>query len=161
MGDHALTTESTPRAPGAPGEQPDELPSPVRLRHPWRWVAVVVLGYVAVRVVLAFARNENMHWDVVREYLFAPAVLRGLLLTVGSHRCRDGSGDRCRGRDRPDAALTQSGALVLRRGLRLVRTRDACRRPNSLFWFFLAAVFPTISIDIPFGPVLIGSTPTR
>ena len=154
MGDHALTTESTPRAPGAPGEQPDELPGPVRLRHPRRWVAVGGLGYVAARVVLAFARNENMHWDVVREYLFAPAVLRGLLLTVELTAAAMG------------LAIVVGVAIALMRlspnpvlssfaagYVWFVRATPVV--VQLLFWFFLAAVFPTISIDIPFGPVLI------
>ncbi|MFF4794475.1 amino acid ABC transporter permease [Streptomyces sp. NPDC001276] len=153
MGDHALAAESAPAAPGDAGERPDELPGPVRLRHPWRWVAVVVLAYVAVRVVLAFAGNDNMHWDVVGHYLFAPAVLRGLLLTVELTAAAMGLAIAvgitiALMRLSPNPVLSTFGAGYVW----FVRATPVV--VQLLFWFFLAAVFPTISIDVPFGPTL-------
>ncbi|MBO9523744.1 MAG: amino acid ABC transporter permease [Nocardioidaceae bacterium] len=132
----------------------EELQGPVRLRHPWRWVAVAVLAYVAVRVVVAFARNDKMHWDVVRHYLFAPAVLRGLLLTVEL------------------TAAAMSLAIAVGVAIALMRlspnpvlsyfaagyvwfVRATPVVVQLLFWFFLAAVFPRIVIDVPFGPTLV------
>ncbi|MFF4825682.1 amino acid ABC transporter permease [Streptomyces sp. NPDC001312] len=153
MGDHALAAESAPAAPGDAGERPDELPGPVRLRHPWRWVAVAVLAYVAVRVVLAFAGNDNMHWDVVGHYLFAPAVLRGLLLTVELTAAAMGLAIAvgitiALMRLSPNPVLSTFGAGYVW----FVRATPVV--VQLLFWFFLAAVFPTISIDVPFGPTL-------
>ncbi|MFE2089132.1 amino acid ABC transporter permease [Streptomyces sp. NPDC059460] len=153
MGDHAMAAESAPAAPGDAGERPDELPSPVRLRHPWRWVAVVVLAYVAVRVVRAFAGNDNMHWDVVGHYLFAPAVLRGLLLTVELTAAAMGLAIAvgitiALMRLSPNPVLSTFGAGYVW----FVRATPVV--VQLLFWFFLAAVFPTISIDVPFGPTL-------
>ncbi|MEV5009974.1 amino acid ABC transporter permease [Streptomyces sp. NPDC056159] len=153
MGDHALAADSAPAAPGDAGERPDELPSPVRLRHPWRWVAVVVLAYVAVRVVLAFAGNDNMHWNVVGHYLFAPAVLRGLLLTVELTAAAMGLAIAvgitiALMRLSPNPVLSTFGAGYVW----FVRATPVV--VQLLFWFFLAAVFPTISIGVPFGPTL-------
>ena len=54
----------------------------VRLRHPWRWVAVAVLALYAAEVVVFAVTNDKLRWDLVGGYLFEESVMRGLWVTV-------------------------------------------------------------------------------
>jgi polar amino acid transport system permease protein len=55
----------------------------VPLRHPWRWVAAVVIVALVVLFVYGAATNEAYKWHVFREYLFNDRVLMvGLVNTL-------------------------------------------------------------------------------
>ena len=54
----------------------------VRLRHPWRWVAVAVIALYAAQAVQFAVTNDELRWDLVRGYLFEESILRGLWMTV-------------------------------------------------------------------------------
>ncbi len=54
----------------------------VRLRHPWRWAASVVVLVGIILFVRSAVTNEELQWDVVGEYLFNPAIMRGLRVTL-------------------------------------------------------------------------------
>ena len=60
----------------------------VPLRHPWRWVAAVVIVILVVLFIYGAATNEAYRWQVFAEYLFNERILQGvwttLLLTVTS-----------------------------------------------------------------------------
>ena len=49
----------------------------VPLRHPGRWIAAAVVLFVTAAFVWSLARNPNLDWDVVGEYLFADFVVSG------------------------------------------------------------------------------------
>ncbi|NUR90064.1 MAG: ABC transporter permease subunit, partial [Nonomuraea sp.] len=60
-----------------------ELPiDAVKPRRPGRLVAAVVAGLVLVWLAYTIIVNENLHWDVVVEYLFDGRVLGGLGVTI-------------------------------------------------------------------------------
>jgi polar amino acid transport system permease protein len=42
----------------------------VPLRHPWRWVAAVVLLGLVGLFIYGAATNPRFHWDTYRQYLF-------------------------------------------------------------------------------------------
>ena len=62
----------------------------VRLRHPWRWVAVVVIAAYLAEAVWFFATSDAMRWDLVRGYLFEESIMRGLLDDREADRGRHG-----------------------------------------------------------------------
>lgn len=68
-----------------PQAQPDEIQA-VPLKHPWRWVAAVVLVALLVWFVVGAATNEAYHWDTYFQYVLdtrvAIAALRTIALTV-------------------------------------------------------------------------------
>jgi len=84
----------TPRgaaAPSAPGAAGKVAPTVVPVRHPWRWVAsVVVLVVVAMMVNTLFfshverggVREGRFQWGVVGKYLFYHPILRGIGVTL-------------------------------------------------------------------------------
>ncbi|MGZ5377393.1 MAG: amino acid ABC transporter permease [Mycobacterium sp.] len=55
----------------------------VPLRHPWRWVAAVVIIILVVLFVYGAATNDAFRWNVYTQYLFNERVLKvGLLNTL-------------------------------------------------------------------------------
>lgn len=123
----------------------------VRLRHPWRWVAVVVIAlYVAEGISFAVT-SDAMRWDLVGGYLFEESVLRGLWMTVKL------------------TVVAMLVGLVLGTLLAVMRLSDnpVLRGVAAtyvwlfrgtpilvqlLFWFFLGTVLPEVSLGLPFGP---------
>lgn len=123
----------------------------VPLRHPGRWVAIAVLAVLLAMLVKSVITNPGFEWSVVREYIVSPPVLRGvantLLLTVVSM----------------GVAIVLGIALALMRlsPNPIIRSASAVYTwlfrgtpvlVQLLFWYYMAALFPTMSIGIPFGP---------
>jgi polar amino acid transport system permease protein len=123
----------------------------VPVRHPGRMVAGVVVVLVASAALLQMATNRRFQWDVVGQYLTAQQILEGLGRTVEL------------------TALSMAGGIVL--GIVLAVMRLSPNRLLSsaswfytwffrgtpllvqiIFWFNLAALYPDISLGIPFGP---------
>jgi polar amino acid transport system permease protein len=125
------------------------LPARARTRH-FGAVVVILLALLLARNV---AQNPNFQWNVVVKYLTAPVILEGLRVTVAL------------------TAAVMVLAIVLGILLAIMRTSSSpVLRYSSVFyiwlfrgvpalvqlliWFNLASLYPTFSIEIPFGPVL-------
>jgi polar amino acid transport system permease protein len=137
-------------------EPPDDLASlrVVPARHPWRWVASVVVFIAVVVIVRALITNPAWDWPTVALYLFNVSVLESVLLTL---------------------MLTALGIVfgfVLGTVLALMRLsgspllqavswtyiwifRSIPLILQLLFWYNLAILYNEISFGIPFGPTLV------
>ena len=124
-------------------------------RHPGRWVAIVILAMLAIQALQAVAFNTNFHWDVFTEFLFSRNVIRGvgwtLVLTVASMII----------------AVTIAITLVVMRDsdnpiMRYIAWlwvwffRGTPIYTQLLFWGLFAVLFPRLSLNIPFGPEILG-----
>ena len=137
-----------------PPEPERQRPAPIKavpVRHPGRWVAVVVLAVLAAMFVHTIFANPGYRWDVVGRYLFSAPVLNGLtntlVLTVLSMVIGIVGGILLAVmRLSPNPVLTSVAAAYvwLLRGTPLIA--------QLLFWNFLAALYPRLSLGIPFGP---------
>lgn len=69
-------------AHGEPGAKIRAIPA----RHPGRWVATILVLFVAALLLIGVFTNKNLQWHVVRQYFGANAILHGvgetLLLTA-------------------------------------------------------------------------------
>jgi polar amino acid transport system permease protein len=126
----------------------------VPVRHPGRWVAVVVIAVLVAMLVHSFLTNPNFQWDVVGQYLFSDPVLRGLrntlILTVLSMAIGIVGGVLLAVmRLSPNPILAGAAAVYiwLFRGTPLIT--------QLIFWNFLASLYPRLGIGIPFGPTFI------
>lgn len=125
----------------------------IPVRHPGRWIGIVIIAVIAALIIQSVTRNTNFRWDIVWLYLRDVKVIQGvgwtLLLTVAS------------------MAL----AIVLAILLAFMRQSD-----NPIFrwvswfwvWFFrgtpvytqlvfwglFAVLYPKIAVGIPWGPEL-------
>jgi polar amino acid transport system permease protein len=127
----------------------------VAVRHPGRWLAATLVVVVVASLAWSAATNPRFEWPVVGEYLFSPLVLRGLAATL---------------------ELTASAmALGIALGVVLAVMRQSPNRlvaggswiyiwafrgtpvlVQLLFWNFIAALYPTLSLGMPFGgPALV------
>lgn len=151
MTDHA--TLATPMVTSA--ERPPLPPIKSKSRIPWaRILTFVILVWVVVSIIVGAAMNERLDWGAVLTYAFDPRILQGLQTTLVL------------------TAVSMAIATVLGIILALMAlTSDPAPRAFArtyvtifrsippmvqlLFWYFLAAILPTISIGIPFGPDLV------
>ncbi|MGH3695213.1 MAG: amino acid ABC transporter permease [Pseudonocardiaceae bacterium] len=136
-------------APAA-GRQPPRIQA-VPVRHRGRWVAALVVLVLAAMLVHSLITNPNFGWPTVGQYLFDPAVLAGLrntaVLTALAMVIGIGGGlllAVMRLSPNPLLAVAASGYIWLFRGTPVIT--------QLIFWNFLAALYPTLSLGIPFGP---------
>jgi polar amino acid transport system permease protein len=54
----------------------------VPLRHPWRWVAAVVIVILVALFVYGAATNDAYRWHVFGEYLFNDRIFLGVTNTL-------------------------------------------------------------------------------
>ncbi|WP_144721182.1 amino acid ABC transporter permease [Agrococcus jejuensis] len=53
-----------------------------RRARPGQWIATIVVGAAAAGVLWIFATNPTVDWAVIGRYLFFPAILKGLWVTI-------------------------------------------------------------------------------
>lgn len=121
----------------------------VPARYPGRWIAAVICIILAGLLVNSMMRNPGYEWAVVSKYLFSPIVLRGLawtlMLTAGAMAIGLALGIiAALMRQSPNPVLASIAALYiwLFRGVPLL--------VQLIFWYNLAALYPTISFGLPY-----------
>jgi polar amino acid transport system permease protein len=126
----------------------------VPVRRPGRWIASVVVLLVAASIVRAIATNPRFQWHVVGQYLFDSRILHGVLITLQLTAISMVIGIvlgilAAVMRLSPNPLISGSSWLYIWffRGTPLL--------VQLLFWEFIAALFPTIDLGIPFGPSFI------
>ncbi len=125
---------------------------PVPLRRPGRWVAFALVLFLAAWFGHLVVTNPNFQWPVVGKYLFDRNILRGVLLTIEltvSAMCigiaLGIAFALMRLSDNPLLSLFAQTYIVCFRGIPAL--------VQLIFWFNLAALFPVITLGIPFfGP---------
>ncbi|MCY7342587.1 MAG: amino acid ABC transporter permease [Pseudonocardia sp.] len=126
----------------------------VPVRHPGRWLAVGVLAVLFAMLVNTVLTNDGFRWPVVGRYLFSAPVLNGLqntlILTAASMVIGIVGGiGLAVMRLSPNPVLSSVAGIYiwLFRGTPLIA--------QLLFWNFLAALYPQLSLGIPFGPAFV------
>ena len=154
-GDVPPSTGASPRS--ASGGTPIRA---VPVRHPWRWVMAAVLAVLVAMLIhtLVFSTTEQPHttgsrfgWDTIGQYLFSPHVLSGVLVTIEL------------------TIIAMLAGVIL--GIVLAVMRMSKSRLLSsvawvyiwffrgtpvfvqiIFWYNIAALYPHLTLGIPFGP---------
>ena len=116
----------------AGGQQRPEAIQAIPVRHPWRWVAAVVVLALAALVVYTFATAPDLHWDVVSQFLFFPRILQAVLVTLELTVLAMVIGIVTRRRARRDAPLGKPGRVFSELVLHLVLPRHAGPRADLL-----------------------------
>src|SRR4051812_47307785 len=122
----------------------------VGVRRPGRWVASGVVAVAVAAVVHSVAANPRFEWDVAGRYLFSAPVLRGLTVTLELTVLAMAIGVAVgvvlavmRLSANPLTAGAAAFYLWLFRGTPVL--------VQLLFWNFIAVLYPTISLGVPFG----------
>src|SRR5215212_8946868 len=150
----AAPTDDTTADGTGPTSGSGPAPTPIKavpVRHPGRWAAIVGLAVLSAMFVHTVLTNDNFRWDVVGKYMFAPPVLNGLrntlILTVLSMLIGIFGGIALAVmRLSPNPVLSTVAAVYI------WLFRGTPQIAQLLFWNFLAALYPRLSLGIPFGP---------
>src|SRR5512132_698632 len=130
--------------------RPDEIKA-IPVRHPGRWVAAGIIPYLAAALVKSVATNPRFEWGIVRPYFTSSRVLQGLVTTLEL------------------TVLCMAIGIVIGILLAVMRLsanplvsgaswlyiwlfRGTPVLVQILFWGFIAALYPTLSLGIPLGP---------
>jgi len=125
----------------------------VPLRHPLRWIAAALVLVVMLNFVETLFTNEQWGWPAVGKWLFSPAILTGLQLTLVATAL--------------SAVISFTGGIVIAIA-RLSRNPVLSGLAWGYVWLFrsvplilvlvflynLGSLYPTIGVGIPFGPQL-------
>ena len=76
-------------APAPTAEQLDELAAGkvLPVRHPWRWIASLVVVVLLAQFVHALVTNPVFQWQAFGYWFFRPVIIRGLVLTLELTGC--------------------------------------------------------------------------
>ena len=142
------TTSREPRA--GTGEAPEDITA-VPVRHPGRWVAVVIIGVLVAMLINSVVNNDAFHWDTVGKYLFdrrlsaaalvtleltALAMFFGVLLGVVLAMMR----------------LSPNPILSSAAWIYLWVFRGTPVYTQLVFWGLISVIYPSFGLGIPFGP---------
>lgn len=130
----------------------------VPVRHPWRWVTAVLVALFAANVVWSIATQARLEWSVVGEYLFSRQILDGLLLTLMLTSVAMLMGVLI-GVLMAIMWLSPNPLVAGASWFYIWLFRGTPVLVQILFWFYLAALYPHVSIGVPFGgPELFGGS---
>ncbi|GAB3140116.1 amino acid ABC transporter permease [Amycolatopsis stemonae] len=142
---------SSSEAPPAEAPIDAEPITAVPVRHYGRWVAGVIIVFLAFIVIRSVITNDALQWPVVGDYLFDDRVLRGLqntlILTVISMIIGIAGGILLAVMRLSPNPLTSGAAAIyiwLFRGTPLIT--------QLIIWNFLALAYPRLGLGVPFGP---------
>jgi polar amino acid transport system permease protein len=147
---------NTGTIPGAPGQAREEIVA-VPVRHPERWVAVAVIAVLAAMLTHTLVTNPRFQWRVVGQFFGSQAILDGLLRTIEL------------------TAVAMALGIVLGVVLAIMRLspnpvlsraawsyiwffRGTPVLVQIIFWYNLSALFPSLSLGVPFGPALVSGS---
>jgi polar amino acid transport system permease protein len=137
--------DTSPSAPAAIDAVP--------LRHPWRWVAAVVIVILVVLFIYGAATNDAYRWQIFAEYLFNDRILTGvgntLQLTVYAMAIAIALGvilAVMRLSPNPVFGSVSWVYLWIFRGTPIY--------VQLAFWGLIPTIYRNIQLGIPFGPTL-------
>jgi polar amino acid transport system permease protein len=152
-GDAVLQPDATAAVPGRDTIDAADLKIVPR-RHWGRWIAAALVAIVLASLVRSAAANDRFQWDVVGEYLFSSRILDGLVVTLQLTIIAMVLGIVLG----VVFAVMRQSANPLIRGTAWAYIwffRGTPLLVQLLFWSFIAAVYPEITIGIPFTGIVL------
>jgi polar amino acid transport system permease protein len=125
----------------------------VPVRRPGRWVAVAVIAVLVAMLAHNFAVNANWQGWIIRQYLFNDQVLHGVVATLWLTLIAMAAGITG-GIVLAVMRLSENPIVSSSAWVYIWFFRGTPVLVQLIFWFNIAALFPTLSLGIPFGPSL-------
>ena len=121
----------------------------LRRRSTFEYVAWVVCSLIAIGILISVSTNPNFKWGVVAKYFTYETILRGLMLTIFLTLASMALGTLLglglavmRSSNLKPVAATAGVYITLFRGTPVL--------VQLIFWFNIAALYPNLTIGIPF-----------
>jgi len=136
------------------GPGPPEEIEAVPVRHYGRWIAAGIVAILVAAMIRSVATNPRFGWSVVGDFLFDSRILDGILITL----------------ELTVLAMVIGISLGVILALMRLSPNPVLRSASSfyiwffrgtpvlvqiIFWFYIAALYPSIDLGIPFGPSFI------
>jgi polar amino acid transport system permease protein len=125
----------------------------VPLRRYGRWSATAVVMLLIAAFAWLVIVNPNFRWPVVGQYLFAPEVLAGVVITVELTIFAMLVGSSI-GVVMALMRLSDNPLLNVTAQIYIACFRGTPALVQLIFWYNMSALFPHIAVSIPFGPQL-------
>jgi polar amino acid transport system permease protein len=132
----------------------------VPVRHWGRWIASVVILYIFAALIYSLAKNENLEWNVVGDYLFRPIILKAALLTIEITVIAMVIG-AVGGTLLAVMRLSKNYVLSGLSWLYIWFFRGTPVYVQIVIWSFFGILYPKIFIGLPFTGLAFGGWPTN
>ena len=126
----------------------------VPLRRPGRWLTVAAIVVLAAMFANALVSNPLFQWDVVGQYFTSETILKGVGQTLYLTFVAMAVGIVL-GVILAVMRLSPSPVLSTISWVYIWFFRGTPVLVQLIFWFNLAALFPELSIGVPFGPTFV------
>ncbi|HTA32673.1 MAG TPA: amino acid ABC transporter permease [Solirubrobacteraceae bacterium] len=136
-----------------PTGRPDEIRA-VPVRRPGRWIAAAIVLVIAAALVRSVVVSPGFQWGVVGEYLFDHRILAGLVVTIELTVIAMAIGVVL-GVILAVMRLSPNPLLSRASWLYIFFFRGTPVLVQLLFWYNIAALYPKLSLGIPFGPAFV------
>jgi polar amino acid transport system permease protein len=146
-------TSTEPPQLARPAVRPEAIKA-IPVRHPGRWVAAALILLVAAALVDSAATNSRFQWGIVGQYFLSRRILDGLVVTLELTALAMVIGI-AGGVVLAVMRLSPNPLVSGASWLYIWFFRGTPVLVQLLFWFNIAALYPRISLGIPFGPVLV------
>jgi polar amino acid transport system permease protein len=131
-----------------PAGRPDEIKA-VPIRRPGRWVAAGLVLLLGASLIHSVATNKRLEWHVVGHFLFDPRILDGVVLTLELTASAMAMGVIL-GVVFAVMRLSPNPLVSGASWLYIWFFRATPVLVQLLFWEFIAAIYPSLSLGIPF-----------
>ncbi len=141
----------TDQAPTPTVAAPERVIAAIPVRHPGRWLAVAVMTLSAAVFAKSLLTNDRFRWGIVGDYLFSKPIIDGVKLTLLLTFAAEALG-----------IVIGVVLAVMRLSTNPVLSRAAWAYiwffrgtpllVQLIFWYNLSALYPNVSLGIPFGP---------
>jgi polar amino acid transport system permease protein len=128
--------------------RPDQIRA-VPVRRPGRWLAAVLIVLLGSSLIHSVATNKRLEWHVVGHFLFDHRILEGVVVTLELTASAMAMGVIL-GVVLAVMRLSPNPLVSGTSWLYIWFFRATPVLVQLLFWEFIAAIYPTISIGIPF-----------
>jgi polar amino acid transport system permease protein len=130
--------------------RPDEIKA-IPVRRPGRWIAAAIILLFAAALLKSVATNPRFQWGIIGHYFTSSRVLQGLITTLELTVLCMAIGIAI-GIVLAIMRLSPNPLLSGTSWLYIWFFRGTPVLVQILFWGYIAAVYPRLSLGIPFGP---------
>lgn len=140
------------------GTAPDEIEA-IGVRHPGRWVASALVVVMAALLAHSLATNPRFLWPAFRQYFWSAQVRTGLAMTLELTVIAMAIGVAL-GTVLAVMRLSPNPLVSGASWIYIWFFRGTPVLVQLLFWNFIAALYPRLSLGVPFGPELVHGNAT-
>ena len=147
-----MTTMTNKKGQAALGSIDAALKPRLRLRTRSEYAGWIFSILLAIGILTSVMTNPNFKWDIVGKYFFAESILRGLMLTIFLTVASMALGTLL-GLALAIMRSSKVKPVALAAGLYITLFRGTPVLVQLIFWFNLSALYPNLSIGIPFTDI--------